>query len=61
MTYHHIQVANVGKEEGANALYFMKGKADLDCYLSWFEDRMKNSSIDVRHTFDDNTGCILIL
>ena len=46
------QIANIGKEEGTNALYFMKGRIDLDCFLSWFEDRMKNSSIEVRNTFD---------
>lgn len=30
----------------------MKGKIDLDSFLSWFENRMKNSSIQVSHTFD---------
>ena len=44
--------ANTGKEELRNALYFMKGKIDLDSFLSWFEARMKNSSIQVSHVFD---------
>jgi hypothetical protein len=50
-----IQIANIAKEEGANALYFMKGRMDLDCFLSWFEDRMKNSSTEVSHTFDNSS------
>ena len=44
--------ANTGKEEVQNAVYFMKGKIDLDSFLSWLENRMKNSSIQVNHTFD---------
>jgi HicB family len=43
---------NTGREEVQNAVYFMKGKIDLDSFLSWFENRMKNSSIQVSHTFD---------
>src|ERR687885_2367209 len=46
--------ANTGKEEVQNAVYFMKGKIDLDSFLSWLENRMKNSSIQVSHTFDIN-------
>ena len=44
--------AHTGKDEVQNAVYFMKGKIDLDSFLSWFENRMKNSSIQVSHTFD---------
>jgi HicB family len=44
-----------GKDEFQNAVYFMKGKIDLDCFLSWFENRMKNSSIQISHTFDANS------
>jgi HicB family len=47
--------ANTGKVEVQSAVYFMKGKIDLDSFLSWFENRMKNSSIQVNHTFDRNT------
>ncbi len=46
--------ANTGKEEFENTIYFMKGKVDLDSFLSWFEARMKNSSIQVNHTLDNN-------
>jgi hypothetical protein len=35
----------------------MKGRIDLDSFLSWFEARMKNSSIQVSHTFD-NTNMV---
>src|SRR5919204_1341047 len=44
--------ANTGKAEVQNAVYFMKGKIDLDSFLSWFENRMKNSSVQVSHSFD---------
>ena len=44
------------KEESENSIYFMKGSIDLDSFLSWFEARMKNSSIEISHMFDDNTG-----
>ena len=47
--------ANTGKEEIQNAVYFMKGNIDLDSFLSWFENRMKNSSIQVSHTFNRNS------
>src|SRR5919197_355485 len=47
--------ASTGKDEVQNAVYFMKGKIDLDSFLSWFENRMKNSSIHVSHTFDRNS------
>jgi hypothetical protein len=51
-----IQIAsNSGKEEVRNAVYFMKGRTDLESFLSWFEARMKNSSIQVSHTFDRRT------
>jgi hypothetical protein len=47
--------ANSGKQEFENSVYFMKGKIDLDSFLSWFEARMKYSSIQVSHTFDVNS------
>ena len=34
-----------GKDEFQNAVYFMNGKINLDAFLSWFENRMKNSSV----------------
>ncbi|HJT48901.1 MAG TPA: toxin-antitoxin system HicB family antitoxin [Nitrososphaeraceae archaeon] len=47
--------AKTGKDEVQNAVYFMKGNIDLNSFLSWFENRMKNSSIQVSHTFDRNS------
>jgi HicB family len=45
---------HVGKSELQNAAMFMKGgKMDLDSFLSWFETRMKNSSIQMSHVFDE--------
>jgi hypothetical protein len=45
----------IGKNEVQNAALFMKGgKLDLDSFLSWFESRMKNSSIQINHTYDPN-------
>ena len=36
----------VGRNEMQNAAMFMKGgKMDLGSFLSWFENRMKNSSV----------------
>lgn len=43
---------NTANQETENCIYFMKGKMDLDCFLSWLENRMKNSSIQLSHTFD---------
>ena len=28
---------NTGKQEFENTIYFMKGKFDLDSFLSWFD------------------------
>src|SRR5918911_1583105 len=47
--------ANTGKNEFQNAVYFMKGKIDLESFLACFEARMKNSFIQVNHTFDTNS------
>jgi len=47
--------ANRGKQEFQSSIYLMKGSIDLNSFLSWFEARMKNSSIQINHTFDDNT------
>ena len=45
----------VGKNEVQNAALFMKGgKLNLESFLSWFESRMKNSSIQINHTYDPN-------
>jgi HicB-like protein involved in pilus formation len=52
-----IEIARrVGNNEVQNSAMFMKGgKMDLDSFLSWFENRMKNSSIQMSHTFDEKS------
>jgi HicB family len=46
----------LGKSEVQNAAIFMKGgNIELDSFLSWFENRMKNSSIQMSHTFDEKS------
>ena len=46
----------VGTKEYQNAAIFITGgKIDLGSFLSWFENRMKNSSIQISHTFNPNT------
>jgi hypothetical protein len=47
--------ANSGKGEFENSIHYMKGRIDLDSFLSWFEARMKNSSIEVSHIYDANS------
>jgi hypothetical protein len=47
--------ANTANEESENAIYFMKGKVALESFLSWLENRIKNSSIQISHTFDNNS------
>jgi hypothetical protein len=50
-----IQIAStIGKEVLLNNVEFMKWKMNLNSFLSWFEARMKNSSIEVSHIFDAN-------
>lgn len=41
--------ARIGKNEVRDIALFMKGKMDLISFLSWFEIRMINSSVQVSH------------
>ncbi len=46
-----IDVASrIGKNEVKDIALFMKSKLDLETFLSWFEMRMINSSVQVSHT-----------
>ncbi|MGI0065697.1 MAG: CopG family ribbon-helix-helix protein [Nitrosotalea sp.] len=47
--------SNIGKIEVENIALFMKGKEDLESFISWFEIRMINSSVQVSHT--NENGC----
>lgn len=44
----------VGKDEVKNIATFMKGKIDLDSFLSWFELRMINSAVQVSTIHEEN-------
>lgn len=49
-----ISVATrVGKDEVKNMAMFMRGKMDIQSFLSWFELRMINSSVQVSHIHED--------
>ena len=43
----------VGKGAVHDIALFMKSRMDLDSFLSWFETRMKNSSIEFSHAAKD--------
>ena len=45
--------SRVGKNEVRDIALFMKGNTDLLSFLSWFEIRMINSSVQVSHTNND--------
>src|SRR5690349_460572 len=48
-----IEIATrVGKNEVRDIALFMKGKIDLDSFISWFEMRMMNSSVQVSHSIE---------
>ena len=40
----------IGKNEVKDIALFMRGRMDLISFLSWFETRMVNSSVQVSHT-----------
>lgn len=51
-----IEIATrVGKNEVRDIALFMKGKIDLDSFISWFEMRMMNSSVQVSHSIEKDT------
>ncbi|MGI0086500.1 MAG: hypothetical protein ACREBI_00860 [Nitrosotalea sp.] len=45
--------SRVGKNEVRDIALFMKGNIDLLSFLSWFEMRMVNSSVQVSHSNND--------
>ena len=50
----------MGKNMLADIIMFMKGKIDQDTFLSWLDARLKHSSLEVNHCFEDNTHLIII-
>lgn len=50
-----VDVASrVGKDEVKNIAMFMKGKIDIESFLSWFEIRMINSAVQVSTIHEDS-------
>ncbi|MDE1816273.1 MAG: hypothetical protein KGI11_06920 [Thaumarchaeota archaeon] len=47
--------SRIGKNEVRDIALFMRGKMDLISFLSWFETRMINSSVQVSHTKDNGS------
>jgi hypothetical protein len=48
-----IEIAShVGKNEVRDIALFMKGRIDLDSFISWFEMRMLNSSVQISHSIE---------
>jgi hypothetical protein len=45
---------NVAKTAVQDIMVVMKGKIDLDSFLSWFETLMKKAFIEVNHTEENN-------
>jgi hypothetical protein len=47
------EIIDMAKRTGKNAIkeiaLFMKGRIDVNTFLSWFETRMKTSSIEITH------------
>jgi hypothetical protein len=44
---------NIGKGAVHDIALFMKNKMDLDSFMSWFEIRMKRSSIEMTHSSEN--------
>ena len=50
-----IQMAlDIGKAAVHDIALFMKNKMDLDSFMSWFEIRMKSSSIEMTHSSEND-------
>lgn len=47
--------SRIGKNEVKDIALFMKGKLDMLSFLSWFEMRMINSSVQVSHTQENGS------
>ncbi|MEM2855501.1 MAG: hypothetical protein QW416_00140 [Candidatus Nitrosocaldaceae archaeon] len=58
------EIVMLGEKMGKNMLtdiiLFMKGKIDQDTFLSWLDTRLKYSSLEVNHCFDNNMHTIVI-
>ena len=52
------EITNMALNIGKNVVYdialFMKNKMDLESFISWFETRMRSSSIEINHSVDND-------
>jgi hypothetical protein len=56
----HEEIVEMAKRIGKNVVkeitLFMKGRIDANTFLTWFENRMKTSSIEITHHRLKNNG-----
>ncbi|GIU71419.1 MAG: hypothetical protein KatS3mg003_0898 [Candidatus Nitrosocaldaceae archaeon] len=50
----------MGKNMLADIIVFMKGRIDQETFISWLDARLKHSSLEVNHCYDDNNHTIII-
>jgi HD superfamily phosphodiesterase len=51
---------SIGKSATNDTALFMKSKIDLDSFLSWFDVRMKNSSVEISHSIECSTHTYIL-
>jgi hypothetical protein len=53
------EIVDIARRIGKNAVkdiaLFMKGKIDVNSFLSWFESRMKTSSVELNHMIENDS------
>ena len=56
-----VEIASkIGKSEIEDIVLFMRGKIDLESFLSWYETMMLNSSVQTSHMIDGNIHSIVL-
>ena len=51
---------SIGKNAIYNTILFMKGKRDLNAFLSWIETEMSNHSLNIRHIIEGDMNKYII-
>jgi short-subunit dehydrogenase len=51
---------STGKSATNDAALFMKGKIDLDSFLSWLDVRMRNSAVEISHSIEGSTHTYIL-
>ncbi|HZS73741.1 MAG TPA: hypothetical protein VFA69_04475 [Candidatus Nitrosotalea sp.] len=58
---HIVDMANrIGKNVVRDTALFMQGDFNLDSFISWFEARMRASSIEINHNIKNNVHTFII-